>query len=174
MKLREAVRSLLIQELGDSTKGYRYKLESSELGSGWRNKAKRKYTFETDNKEYVVKLGVEMKYDRHNGSPVMEVDFTSIDKQGKEDITYSITNDDMFGVIATVANIIEECVKEWLPEVEDHHGEEIKYLSFTPAGFTNSPKYQQRIDLYAQFVKSRLPGSKIEKGRGHSYYIEIG
>ena len=164
-RLREAVRSLLLRELGDTRDTYEFR-ETSFVVEPF--SAKVEYEFENKNgTRYKVKVEQWGKSSRHKGDLYAEVSFVTYDSSGDlMSITDVVNEGDVFKTIATVLEAAKESTVNWIPEVEDQMEEEVPVLAFIPVG--SGGKHEQRAKLYQTFIDNRFSG-RIE--RENDYYF---
>ena len=163
MKLREAVRNLLIFELGDSTNPYDYRV--TEIVPK-KYKYIKRFEFESDaGHQYEIKF--EAVNDRHG---TITVDF-----RVKGQPIKAVTNEgNPYRVMATV---IAAARKVWKnkDEIEDAFDNPniasypVLGFFFTPIG-TDFKKVEQREKLYKAFIRSQFPNAEINK---NNYGIEV-
>lgn len=165
IKLREAIRNLLIQELGDSTEGHRYKRLRSEIEGPH---AFVEYEFENAaGYRYKVRIQTNTAVDIYNGENFASVDFSAYDRD--TGLGMAIVNgNDVFKTMATIMNIVEDAAESWVPKVENATETKISMFAFVPMG--RGSKDLQRAELYKRFIKNRLGAAPVENK--NKYYVK--
>lgn len=141
---------LVLTELGETSKGYQYRISTSSPGVVT-------WTFYTEKHPYIVEIKVSSEW--------LIVDFGV----GTEIMDASVTDEgEPFKVMATVMNIAEET---WERREELFPGEDLDGFFFDPVAKPEEyPDDTSRARLYKTFIKKQFPNAEIKKV-GSSYGV---
>lgn len=158
MKMKKQIREALIQELGDTTEAYLYRLDHTKAyNDEFRQNARALYSFQT---HMGTNYGVYFRY-HWEKSPFVIVQFEADDAGGWSG---TVNEGSMFRVIATIM----QCASDFWSSrydvfrrdgVSSEIIDRMKGFRFqTPEGDLNN---SARFKLYRTFIKRQFPSAKI-------------
>lgn len=148
---------LVLTELGETSKGYQYRISTSSPGVVT-------WTFYTEKHPYIVEIQVS-KSNWEVPDKWLIVDFGV----GTEIMDASVTDEgEPFKVMATVMNIVKET---WERREKLFPGENLDGFFFDPVAKPEEhPEDTSRARLYKTFIKKQFSGAEIKK-LGSSYGV---
>ena len=160
LKLLEQV----IQELGDSIKGYDYQMDWGDMENILTNNGHNEYTFEDKNKiEYFV--------DIWNSAGYLSVEF-SISRGNPTKSSHGESNfGDQYRVMGTIVNIIKDIIDsdpkglikgiEYNPNYKESEEEE-SWQASGNGNQNNQDPINQRDRLYRAYIQRAFPNRKVK------------
>ena len=151
MKLTKILESVLITEIGDSTKQ-----PYGPIDLITDDESERQYGFSTDS-GIIYEVKVETFY-RGEGKPVIaRVQFGIIDEDGDISFDTQTGENDIYRIMSTIVSIVKK-------DLQENHADIIEFSpSKREGGKDKDPMSNVRTQLYSRYIKGQFPNAQVTR-----------
>lgn len=161
MKLKDILNELFVNEIGDTTRGYNWKLEDSRISKGVDGlRVAYRYRFRTENFTY------DIAFYKPDNSQWVQVDFDTLEK-GQEE-----TNEgNQFRVVATILDAAKDFKRKM--DKEDVIIKGFQFDAISKSINQDLSVKSQREKLYTAFIKRQFPSARVKRTKHGTVFVDL-